>query len=359
MIVILCFAIPLAIVWLEWPDLRAWLASESLLPTSSMLRLWIAGSLLALALLGPFWIESRRWLIPPANLVRLESTEHDVARELDRQHPPAVATGTKLTDFLDALPANDITKLSVSRKTLRLDRSVPGATGLTIGHISDLHFTGQFTLDFYRYVLGRFQELSPDLIAVTGDIIDYPKCLTWIAELLSPLKAPLGCYFVLGNHDRRLPDVDEVSRLLCKVGFTDLGQADAHIEANGRRVALTGNELPWLRRRALDSAAGAGPDRDWPIDNPEVLRLGLSHAPDQLPWAQAANIDLMLAGHTHGGQARIPMVGPIVAPSRYGSRFASGVFLRPPVLMHVSRGVAGTHPLRFRCTPEVSLLTIE
>lgn len=357
--VVLCFAIPLVVFWFQWSDLLAWFRSDSLLPDSLALRLWIAASLLAAALLGPFWLESRRWLIPPANLAQQESEEHDIALELDRQDPPAVATGTKLTDFLAALPANDITRLSVTRKTLRLHRSVPSASGLTIGHISDLHFTGQFTPDFYRYVLDRFQELSPDLIAITGDIIDYPKCLPWLGDLLSTLEAPLGCFFVLGNHDRRLPNVDEVSRLVCEAGFTDVGRTDAHIDADGRRIAITGNELPWLRRRVSAPSNGAGPDSDWPIEDPDVLRIGLSHAPDQLPWARAANVDLMLAGHTHGGQARIPLIGPIVAPSRYGSRFASGVFLRPPVLMHVSRGVAGTHPLRFRCMPEVSLLTIE
>ena len=64
------------------------------------------------------------------------------------------------------------------------------------------------------------------------------------------------------------------------------------------------------------------------------------------------------AGHTHGGQIRLPIVGPIVAPSRYGVKYASGLFHEPPTLMHVSRGVCGVHPLRFNCPPELALLTL-
>jgi predicted MPP superfamily phosphohydrolase len=69
-------------------------------------------------------------------------------------------------------------------------------------------------------------------------------------------------------------------------------------------------------------------------------------------------VDLLLAGHTHGGQIRFPIIGPIVAPSWYGSQFASGVFYRQPTLMHVSRGLAGVHPLRYRCQPEIALLEL-
>ncbi len=66
----------------------------------------------------------------------------------------------------------------------------------------------------------------------------------------------------------------------------------------------------------------------------------------------------MLAGHTHGGQIRIPLVGPLVAPSHYGSEFASGVFYLKPTLMHVSRGLSGVHPFRWFCPPEISILTL-
>lgn len=344
--VILCFAIPLAIVIVEWSQIGQWLSSDRIWPTSTLMHLWFIGSLAAAAILGPIWLESRRWIWPPSQLVSESRKDFDVARETNQQ-----STGTKLTAWLDSLPGNDITQLSVTRKTIRLPRHVAGAAGLTIGHISDLHFTGQFTREHYRFVLEQFQSLRPDIIAITGDVIDYPECLPWLEELLGPLEAPVAKLFVLGNHDRRLPNVDEVALRICKLGFTDVGNANATVTHKNLRIHVAGNERPWLERHQTPSAP-------WPAEDATVLRLGLSHAPDQLNWAREQQIDLLLAGHTHGGQVRFPLLGPIVAPSRYGSRFASGVFLRRPTLMHVSRGVAGTHPLRFRCKPEISLLTI-
>jgi predicted MPP superfamily phosphohydrolase len=88
------------------------------------------------------------------------------------------------------------------------------------------------------------------------------------------------------------------------------------------------------------------------------FRIGVSHSPDQLPWAKQLGVSLLLCGHTHGGQIRFPWIGPIIAPSKYGSRFASGVFYQSPTLMHVSRGISGVHPIRLGCLPEVSILEL-
>jgi predicted MPP superfamily phosphohydrolase len=66
----------------------------------------------------------------------------------------------------------------------------------------------------------------------------------------------------------------------------------------------------------------------------------------------------MLAGHTHGGQGRLPLLGPLISPSFHGSRYASGDFFKPPTTMHVTRGLSGTHLLRINCRPELSLLTL-
>ncbi|MCA9227240.1 MAG: hypothetical protein KDA47_16570, partial [Planctomycetales bacterium] len=75
-------------------------------------------------------------------------------------------------------------------------------------------------------------------------------------------------------------------------------------------------------------------------------------------WARQHGFDLMLAGHTHGGQIRFPWLGPVIAPSLYGAKYASGVFYEAPTLMHVSRGVAGLEPIRLNCRPEISRLVL-
>jgi uncharacterized protein len=85
----------------------------------------------------------------------------------------------------------------------------------------------------------------------------------------------------------------------------------------------------------------------------------LAHTPDRLRWAREHEIDLVIAGHTHGGQIRAPLLGPIVAPSHHGVRYASGTFFESPTLMHVSRGVSGLTPLRWNCSPEITRLVLK
>jgi predicted MPP superfamily phosphohydrolase len=198
------------------------------------------------------------------------------------------------------------------------------------------------------------QELRPELIVISGDIIDYAKCLPMIQPALHGLSAPLGVYFVLGNHDRRLRDIAPLVQQLTELGFHDLGVENSLVRRGSLSVLLTGNELPWFERHSNPTAQLDGST----LISSETLRLGVAHTPDRIVWARKNRLDLLLAGHTHGGQARLPGIGPLVAPSLYGSKFASGVFWLPPTLMHVSRGVAGTHPLRWRCPPEISLLRL-
>lgn len=359
LIIGLICVIPLAITISHWQVLSALARGEALVSAGPVLTLWVIWSIGSVLILGPLWLESRLWLLPPKNITGQHTervnVEHVVAKPL---------TGTWISSGLRRLPLNEITKLSITRKSLVLERSFPRAwQALTIGHMSDLHFTGQLTPAYYHYVIERMQGLSPDMLVVTGDIIDKDHCLEWIEPILGRLEVPLGCYYLFGNHERRLSRVADAAERLDALGWHDLGSRDAVIEPSaaatampGRpRMILCGNEQPWFERHTADHWQ-SGPLADGDAD--AALKIGLAHTPDQYPWARELGLDLMLAGHTHGGQVRIPGIGPLVAPSWYGSRFASGVFSLPPTLLHVSRGLAGTQPLRWRCLPEISLLTI-
>ncbi len=355
LLVLLCFSVPIVVAVVDRDPLVLWLnQATTWWPNhTTLFAVWAGWSLLSACVLGPPWLESRRWIAPPRQLISSTAQHFDVSSELSG---PSV--GNWSTYLLNQIPFNEITKLELNRKELLLDRHVLGVEGLTIGHLSDLHFTGQLTFDHFRFVLDRFQEMEPDLIVITGDIIDLHGCLPWIESLLGSLSAPLGCTFLLGNHDKRLGDLDALTSNLCSLGYFDLGARNQIISlSSGSQILLYGNELPWLERHA-DASPPAAPDSLAGPLPPACLRLGLSHTPDQIAWARRLKLDLLLAGHTHGGQVRIPGIGPLVSPSRYGSRFASGVFYRAPTLMHVSRGISGTHPLRWRCLPEVSMLTL-
>lgn len=348
-----CFVIPLLILFLERASLASWLSeSGAWWPTNAPLyRSYGAWCCASFLVLGIPWLESRLWMLPPRHQQHVEQRAFDVHKAVEGGSP-----GTSFTSFLNRLPGNDICKLHVNCKKLTLPRKLDKFAGLRIGHISDLHFTGQLRVSHYEFVLDKFMELEPDLIIVSGDIIDKERCLAWLEPLLGKLSAPLGTSFVLGNHDRRLPDIPGLSARLQNLGMFDLGQSEQKLEVPDRgAILLEGNELPWFNRlRNNDSPAGSELEKQ----DEGVLRIGVSHSPDQIPWARRRKHDLLLAGHTHGGQIRVPGIGPLVSPSRHGSRFASGVFFLAPTLVHVSRGVAGTHPVRWWCKPEVSVLEL-
>jgi hypothetical protein len=132
---------------------------------------------------------------------------------------------------------------------------------------------------------------------------------------------------------------------------------------------LAGNELPWFgpppARTADPDAAETSPrsadDSREAVDSDDArsaFRILLSHSPDQIDWAREHRFDLMLAGHTHGGQIRFPLVGAVVCPSRWGVKYASGVYHEPPTVLHVTRGISGLHPIRLNCRPELTRLIL-
>lgn len=349
----LCFAIPAWIAYQEFDALHDWLArGTSQWPTSApWIRIWLTSSFSAGLVLGPSWLESRRWLLPPPLLLRFTTRNVELRTDV-----PDGSVGDRCTHWLARLPGNQITQLDITSKELLLPRPILHAEGLKIGHLSDLHFTGQLTLAHFQAVVDELLALQPDLIVVTGDIIDRRRCLDWIEPILDRLRAPLGCAFVLGNHDLRIGGVEELTARIRALGHLDAGNSDHLLTRDdGLQLMLTGNEQPWLERHRTGTRDFNSLEVE---QSTEVLRIGLSHSPDQIEWARRQRLDLLLAGHTHGGQIRLPLIGPLVSPSIYGSRFASGVFYLPPTLMHVSRGISGTQPLRWRCAPEVSLLIL-
>jgi len=186
-------------------------------------------------------------------------------------------------------------------------------------------------------------------MAVTGDIVDKDECIDWIPSTLGQLKCRHGVFFVLGNHDKRVTDVGRLRATLREAGLIELADRSHEIQVAGHRIALAGNELPWF-----------GPPSELSSDqlDEQIFRILLSHSPDQLQWARLRQFDLMLAGHTHGGQIRFPIIGPVLSPSLFGVKYASGVFYKAPTLMHVSRGISGLEPIRINCAPELAKLTL-
>jgi predicted MPP superfamily phosphohydrolase len=277
----------------------------------------------------------------PAALLSNHTQTLDVAKALGYK-----PVGRGKYRHLARLPYNEIFQVDFSVRTYRLPRLPAAWDGLSILHLSDLHLCGTPDREFYEMVLDRCREWEPDLVAVTGDFIDSDRHHRWLVPLLGRLRWRVAAYAVLGNHDY-YRDHAVVRRRLRKIGFRVLGNAWEQITLRGQPLVVVGNECPWFR---------PAPDLSECPDG--VFRLCLSHTPDEIQWARRNQIDLMLAGHVHGGQIRFPVIGSVFVPSRYGRKYDCGSFHEPPTLMHVSRGLAGKHPLRYNCRPEVTKVVL-
>ena len=293
------------------------------------------------------WIKRQFFSPLPAAVMRNDSVVIDVRSELKS----GLVAGAQ-AKFLARVPGNQAFELAIHERELRIDRLPAGLNGLSLAHVSDLHFTGRIKIDYFREVMWRTNALRADLILITGDIVDEIELLDWIPRTLGELTAPMGVYFVLGNHDEFTGEEDRIRTALTAAGFTDLGGRWKQIEIAGHDVILAGNELPWLK-----PAANL---RDCPPRSElrPQLRVLLSHSPDQIKWARRWDFDLMLAGHTHGGQVRLPVIGPVLSPSWHGVKYAGGIYYQSPTLMHVSYGVSSEHPLRINCRPEIAKLVL-
>lgn len=351
------------------PGLRQ-AASRALTEVGTFYRPWAWA---AAAVAVPCWLWPKMWRHATRRLVSNDTQSLDVVRQLG--FVPAASWRTRLAS---RLPGNQLFHLAIQRKTILLPRRAatweagPAEAwdGLKIAHLSDLHLTGQLTQPYYEVIVEQTLALQPDLIVLTGDILEKEACLSWVEPLFGRLRAPLGCYFVLGNHELRLPDVTRLREALVTAGWTDLGGRQHLCSWRGGTIRLEGCEWPWHGKRPAwlpgffdrprwNFADRSSAKSDQESAPPQAdLSILLTHTPDVLPFARRAGFDLVLAGHNHGGQICLPLVGPWIVPSRFGFRYAGGLYEEPPVLLHVSRGLGSTHPVRLRCPPELALLVL-
>jgi hypothetical protein len=255
-----------------------------------------------------------------------------------------------------------IERLGVERLTLHHPALPEAADGLRLAQISDLHVGAYMAPERLLGYLRRVQALAPDLVVVTGDVMDDGLAqLGLAADALGSLRAPLGVWAVLGNHDY-VVDPDAVAAALRARGVRVLRNEAATLGdrlPGGERLAIVGIEDPDSRGGGEDyqpllapAFAAVPPDADF--------RLLLSHRPSAFPAAAAAGATLTLAGHTHGGQAILPLpYGRGLNVARLMTPFDHGLFRRGDAWLYVNRGLGVSHlPVRFNCPREITLLTL-
>ena len=298
-----------------------------------------------LAVVGLFagpWLMSRPGLIRS----RVDVVVRRRRLHVDREVSVPLAL-TRKCRWLASLPGNQILQLAIEEKELPVIGLPPQLDGLRVAHLSDAHLTGHIAPDYFRYAVQQANAWRPDMMVLSGDIVDVDRCIAWVGECFGAARAADGCFFVLGNHDKRVRQPADVRAAMASAGWCDLGGHWLQRRLRGHPVTLVGNERPWF----------PGPAEP-PSEREPGMRIAVCHSPDQIDWARRCGVRLMLAGHTHGGQGRLPLIGPVLSPSRYGSRYASGQFHLPPTTMHVSRGLSGVHLLRIHCPPELALLIL-
>lgn len=269
-----------------------------------------------------------------------------------RQADGQIPLGQGHFERLARLPFNEQFSVDLTRKVFQHPGLPPGFSGLRILHLSDWHFEATVTREYFEQVSQLAARESVDLIAFSGDLLDRDECVEWLPTTLGPLKAPLGCWFILGNHDWYLDEVHARDRLR-EIGWQDATYGPHQVPWRGGQLLIGGDETPWMGRPACFPSRDNVPSHVAP-----EFRILLSHTPDNLLRAKSQGVGLMLSGHNHGGQVVLPLIGPVFSPSRYGCRYAGGSFWEPPTLLHVSRGLSGRHPLRWRCRPEITVIEL-
>jgi uncharacterized protein len=252
-------------------------------------------------------------------------------------------------------------RLIFQRRTRLHFRGLPEPLeGLCIALLTDLHAAPHTPRHLLARMVRLTNEASPDLIAIAGDLAEDEASLEAALDVLDELRAPLGVFVVPGNHDYRDVGIerwhDAVGR---RPGLTDL--------TNGHRMVRVRREqapadIARLCIAGVDDLAHGRPRLDFlPPRERRDFTLLLAHHPDQAERARRAmdSVDLVLSGHTHGGQVRLPFMGAVVNSAEHPDLYDAGVRRRPWTQVYTSRGIGTTHlPVRFLAPPEIALLTL-
>jgi uncharacterized protein len=252
----------------------------------------------------------------------------------------------------------------------RLDILPAGGHGLTVLHLSDLHLTDGDRRPA-RFLAGL---PKADVTVLTGDALGEPQAVEFVVRALRPVRGRQASLFVLGSNDLYAPRPTnwlrylipsrrrgrrvgrrgrpaDLVRLLERDGWVHLKNRKYDRRTNGLRLEVVGLDDPHIHRSDLRVAVRGAPD---------AFGLAVVHSPDPAPELAALGYDLVVAGHTHGGQVRLPIVGALVSNCSIPARLARGLARVGPAYLHVSPGMGTSKyaPFRLLCRPEATLLEL-
>ncbi|HSJ24542.1 MAG TPA: metallophosphoesterase [Longimicrobiales bacterium] len=236
----------------------------------------------------------------------------------------------------------------------------PALEGLRIALLTDLHASPTTPRGLLRRVVRKTLAVQPDIIAVAGDLAETEAALEVVLDELASLRAPLGVFVVPGNHDYRDVGIerwhDAVARRPTLVDLTNRCRTVSVSRAPGPEATAR------LCIAGVDDLAHGRPRLDFlpPLEQRDFTLL-LAHHPDQAERARRAldSVDLIVSGHTHAGQVRLPFLGAVINSAEHPELYEAGVRRRPWTQVYTSRGIGTTHlPVRFLAPPEIAVLEL-
>lgn len=239
--------------------------------------------------------------------------------------------------------------LSIEHHAIQLPRLPAAFDGFRIVHLSDIHHSPFTSKEQIERAVDTANRLKPDIVALTGDYISHDRQYAApCAELLGALRARYGVFAVLGNHDH-WTDAALITDLFRAEGITVLVNQGMRFELNGEAFWLAGVDDTMVGLEDLPLALAGARDSE--------MKLLLAHNPIILRRAARAHVDLVLSGHTHGGQVKLRSErSPSGRPRR---RLLRGLGRQGETQIYVTRGLGTVVlPIRYGCPPEVSLLEL-
>jgi predicted MPP superfamily phosphohydrolase len=246
-------------------------------------------------------------------------------------------------------PFNQVGALRVHAREVTVPGLPKPFEGYRILHVTDPHIHPTLRSEWFQRAMEAAMDLSPDIVLHGGDFVTDPENLSKAEEVLRSLaQAPDGVLTVRGNHDLwKAPR--RAARVARGAGMRLLSNEGVILRREQAAISIVGLEVPYV---------GLGPKGERDLQRLPRPRVALVHTPDAFATAERLGCSLALAGHTHGGQVRIPILGATVTSSGAGPRLATGIGRLGMMQCITSNGLGSFFPLRILCPPEIGLIIL-
>ncbi len=240
-------------------------------------------------------------------------------------------------------------RLITTQQLIELDPTPE--TQIRIAVLSDIHVGPYKNQRWAERVVEKTMDLKPDLIVIAGDFIFSDPDQASMLLPLSGLRAPSGVFAVTGNHDYVGNRPEAIVEALQLAGLTVLENESTSVLVDGHELVIAGLSDLWFAGQPHEAMKGLTDDQ---------MVLLISHNPDAVLYSSTEFADLVIAGHTHGGQIRLPYIGSLARiPTKLGNAYDKGLFTYGPSQLFITAGVGETGPrARLFNPPEINLLTI-